>query len=625
MRLLSSITFSLIIILFFSSCLKTKNESEKYYSNILDDNKDLEPYPEKIIAYDKLSFGNGYNSSTSQEFYGTIEYENTDNSTEILSKAYGNTGFVEIKSVDNKYQLKNTLDISTKVDLNLKIKGFSSENTFKSRVYKESTFSSFDQTVVIKAKYVNEPRIIINPKIRKELIQLAKESPIDFMKRNGDMFVSKIYTGGEVYAYLKLHSRDRHEKERNEKFIKSINSYVGNKLSIESKTISTKDEKNTSNFKQAYVFTAGGGKTPNELNMDKFLDFASNFKEQVNPKAKPVILYVELSPYESLPDFPKIDFSPIRVKQKEFLENSALLYTSIEESIQNSKYVIENPKYFERTDFNQSNDTITFYKEKLKELKNLVELCKGNFENCTMSALDSYAIIEKYSPIIDYPYNISSQKQLSVDTNNQQLIIDNTLQNGHKYYLTIKGSIKSRPHFNDSNAICKDPVFDYEYKWVGTKKKVKKRFLRKTKRWYYPIYQGYSKPYFLIQIINPNTNEILRKINWTGDPIALEDNVKVTATLVNPNIGIFYQKNNQLIHQYSESYPMYRGLQNCYSLRAVISDNSVPAMQTFSNALVAPLSSNIIPPTSDFSINKVNQENPKFIKKDDNFYGYEYE
>lgn len=417
--------------------------------------------------------------------------------------------------------------------------------------------------------------------MREDLITLANKSPKEFMLRNGDMFVSKIYTGGEVYAYLKLHARDEIEKQKNEQLFKSVNSYLGNKLSLERKVVSTKEEKSSANVQNAYIFTTGGQATPVQLDMDTFLDYASNFKSNVGPDQKPMIMFVELSPYESLPNFPEFDFSPIRIYQKNFLEIGSLLYTELEKSLNNAIFVKDNPRYFDKDDLKSSIDTLGFFQGNLMDLTSQLDNCRNSFENCSLENLDYFQAIESFEPVIDYPYNIQNQVKLVLVIGKSTVIEQNTNIEGNQNFLIIDGTIKSRVYNNDTVYSCKDPTYNYEYKWIGTKKKVKKRFLRKTSRWSYPIYSGYSKPYYLIKFLNPQTDEILREIRWTGMPIALESNVKVTAELMNPNRAVYYEKPKGLLrqekikaYQYTENGAMYDGLQECEPLTAIISDNS---------------------------------------------------
>lgn len=134
--------FLLPFFLVFQSCID--DDKKKKHMELMSnyDNLNYQKSLDKILSYDKLNFGNGYNSTTSQEFFGVINYKNTENSTEILSNALGNTGFIDVHNVENKYELKKTLDISTSVDLNLKIKGLSSDNSFKSKIIKNQNLAN---------------------------------------------------------------------------------------------------------------------------------------------------------------------------------------------------------------------------------------------------------------------------------------------------------------------------------------------------------------------------------------------------------------------------------------------------------------------------------------------------
>ena len=52
------------------------------------------------------------------------------------------------------------------------------------------------------------------------------------MRTCGDMFVSRIYTGGELYMLFSLNSRDTNEKQKNDAFFESTNNYLGANFNV---------------------------------------------------------------------------------------------------------------------------------------------------------------------------------------------------------------------------------------------------------------------------------------------------------------------------------------------------------------------------------------------------------
>ena len=98
--------------LFFSILLSCNTNSERNNDSLAEDTSKLKGLykaaPSSKIVYDKLSFGNGYNSVTGKEHFGVMNYENATKSTEVIAGALGNSGIVTMEIVEDRESLKKT-------------------------------------------------------------------------------------------------------------------------------------------------------------------------------------------------------------------------------------------------------------------------------------------------------------------------------------------------------------------------------------------------------------------------------------------------------------------------------------------------------------------------------------
>jgi len=480
--------------------------------------------PKAKIVYDKLNFGNGYNSANGREYFGVLQYEGAEKSTETSANARGNTGTIEMEILESKEQLKDVFKVTTKVDLDFKIYGFSSSNSFKNDLYQETEFNDFHQNAVIKAEYTNEPLIIINPTVKKEWIGLAKQDPDEFMRTCGDMFVSRIFTGGELYAFFSLESHDTKQKEENETFFETTNSYYGNSLggTVDIKKV-TESFNKTEKIKTK-IFTKGGNSTPTEPTLTAFVEYANKFKEQVAQENRAMILYVELTPYEAIAGFPKVNFNKIRVDQANFLEHGIEKFNEIQESLNNASFVFEQSQYFNEYDLAVADTIVTTYPEKLENIQILLKNCESDFDQCNSTELEAYDGFDVFAPIIDYPKLKGVKVDLPVVENGNYIeVFADTGPSGK--FLTVNGMLESRPRNNRAKPKCYDVSF-----------KADRKFLKRT--YFTDTYVYYEFPYYMIRY--KSNGVVLRQFRWNGVPIKTENNVSVEMKLVNSKTKLEY-------------------------------------------------------------------------------------
>lgn len=490
--------------------------------------------PETIVVYDKLNFGNGYNSVTGREYFGVLNYEGAEASTEVMGRAVGNTGVVTMDILTSKETLKEALDLTVKVELDIKLFGVSSDNNFKADIYSETEFNDFQQNALLKAEYINEPKVLINPEVKEKWIQLAKEDPDEFMRTCGDMFVSRMYTGGNMYALFSLHSRDSYEKEQNSYFFNSVNSYMGNKLDVEVTSTQLNEQMSSVENISTEIFTAGGGNTPTKSALADFIEYANKFKTQVSADSMPIILFVELSPYESIAGFPKINFDKIRVGQKSFLDRCLEHYDKVARSIENAEFVKESKKYFEPSDIRYADSIFNELPDQITEVRSLIARCESDFNDCNFQELEVFEDFEIYEPQIDFQKLPGKAFPLPVEPSNDFTeVISNTGANGK--ILTIEGQLESRLTNNDVAVACKDVQF-------------KSGRVIKHRLDHMPIlniYEYWELPYYMVRYVNPKNKVELRTFRWEGTPLKTEKNVGVEVKLVNNSAKLQWQFNGQ--------------------------------------------------------------------------------
>ncbi|MFD0862020.1 hypothetical protein ACFQ1M_07360 [Sungkyunkwania multivorans] len=505
------------------------NEKEKQKEESQETTLDLSAYnlvsPNTIIVYDKLNFGNGYNSATGTEYFGVMNFDGAIKSAEIMANARGNSGIVTMQILETKESLKKALGITAKVDLDFKIFGVTSENSLKAKMYRETEFNDFQQNAVLKAQYSNEPLVMIGPSVKEDLIELATRDPETFMRTCGDMFVSRIYTGGEMHALFSLHSRNSNEKKQNELFFESVNTYLGNKLSasVDVKQLEEK-QKNTKNINTT-VITEGGGKTPTTAKLEDFITYANEFKEQVSADNRAVILYVELSPYESIAGFPKINFNEIRVKQRSYLDLATSMYDDLEASIDNAEFVQKYPEVFEEHDLKLADSVRSFFPIKQAELASLILRCQTDFSLCDQENLEPFSLVELFGPDVELPEWPGEQKPLPVDPDGFVQVTDNTMDGR---ILSIDGDLEIKRN-TKTKAFCNSPKYERQVQMYGREKVKEAGWF--TDAEYQNIYAVYEYPYYWVRYRDVSTNKIIKEFAWSGNPQETEKNVVIEIEL----------------------------------------------------------------------------------------------
>lgn len=535
--------FIFVLLFSFYSCNYDSNNQNIKQSNFTS-GKIYIP-TKRIIVPEKLSFGNGYNSVTLEEYFNVINYESFEKSAELLALSKGNTGSIEIHSIENKVELKKILDVSEKVDLGLKFDGFSLDGNTKTTVYKESKFSRFEKKVVIKASYRNEPYLLLKPSMNSEILEFAKTNPKDFPSKYGDMFVSKIYTGGTQYAFLNSNYSNHWEQNITDK-ITDGNATIFDQNLVGNKTKKTILETSViNNLRQAYVFTEGGT-NPKELKLENFVDNALSFKENVGTDQKPVVLFVELAPYESLPNFPQdIDFSPIRIRQKEFIERAIEDYEIVEEAANNARFVIEEKRKFDDKDFEKANELLKKHSDTHQEIITELGKCRGDFKNCELSKLPNIDFYKNYRPIKDFSNNIEVEREIKINEIpiNQYIPIEkNTENEPEKYIFYLSGKIMALSSESKDERTCYKPVKEEFRETMSTRyQEVKWEWGGKKSHWHQK-YLFYHRPYFKVRLTSNSDKNNYLEFDWNGKPFSLKglNNYNLSIMLVNPEMRITY-------------------------------------------------------------------------------------
>ncbi|MEJ7694645.1 hypothetical protein [Daejeonella sp.] len=532
--------------LWFLGVLLTACSSQQELVNNIIIDKELVTSTNPIIVYKELGFGNGYNSASGHEYFSVLDYVNNASSTEIVSNAHGSSGFTELHIVDTKEKLRNALDISRSLEIQASYMGASASVSHKERIYKETVVNKFNQIAVAKAEYKNEPRVILNPNVKDELIKLAKKSPVEFMLTAGDMFVSKIYTGGSVYGMFELNQRDNTEKKINEKFIKAAASYLKNSVSVTNTSTQTTELSNQISKIKSLIITEGGkGATPNKQDLETFVTFISRFKSDINAAdGAPVVLYVQLEPYENIAGFPKIDFSPIRVGQKGFLEKSQDIYDRIDRSIANASFVLDanNNRIFKPETVRDAKEKLAFYEASQSELNIITSIARNDFRKLDTASLKVLDTLKVYDPTIDYT-NIPFHEVHTLtdsDTEQRLLITSRSPAEGSIYsglYLMIEGNILSSEYSSSNAPESEKPV---HYNW-----QIEYYYNHPFFHTSYAVYKGFTQPYYQVTFRDADdSTKIIYDQPFRGEPIPINQNVSVHVRLVNP-MQVYYVKDRR--------------------------------------------------------------------------------
>ncbi|WGK64491.1 hypothetical protein [Croceiramulus getboli] len=489
------------------------------------------PSPTVIQVYEKLNFGNGYNSTTGQEYFGVIDYQGAEESTEVSAGARGNTGQITIEMTESQEDLKNSLNISAEAALDFQLGAWSSKNKLKLSTLQETEFNDFSQHVIIKASYVNEPQVLIEPKVRDDLIRLAQRDPETFMRSCGDMFVSRIYTGGELYTLFSLHSRDSREQEKNNLFFSTANKYLGTTINAQVDVTTMNDAVNKTKNLNTTVITEGGGPTPKTLDLPSYLEYASTFKEDVSNDNRAVILYVELSPYESISGFPDIDFSKIRVVQKGMIENLSAILSMLEEDESNYEFVKANTDLFSEEDIEAGEEAHERYLNYRAVAQKMLADCRADPDACNVDELVVFNEFTPYKPHIDLPEWAGDATELPLTMDSGWVtVFDDTEATGK--LLSLAGSMQIRRSIN-SNPRCREAVYKRDrvvYRHVKTKRTGP---FWNRRQHYATLYKQFIYPYYEVSYRSKKTGQELRRFIYTT-PILTESNVEVRMRLRNP-------------------------------------------------------------------------------------------
>ncbi|WP_405206555.1 hypothetical protein [Aquimarina sp. LLG6339-5] len=528
------------------------------------------PDPKVMRVYEKLNFGNGYNSSTGQEYFGVFDFDGIVKGAEISAGARGNTGQITVDRVSTQEDLKESLDISAKAELDFTLGNWSSQNELKVNVLNETEFSSFSDHLLIKAEYVNEPLVLIQPKIKPALIELAKNDPEAFIRTCGDMFVSRIYTGGELFTLYTMHTRNTREKEKVDVFFKTTNQYLGVKVNGEINVEKVKEKQESTESINTTIISRGGGPTPRDLNIDSFLEYAAEFKEDVSADKRAVILYVEMSPYESIAGFPDIDFSQIRVVQRKVLEDAGHLLALAKEAKGNIKFVRNNSDLFSEEDIIQCDIEEELASDYESLLRRIIRDCREDPNSCYIDDLSIFADYEGFKPDIELPEWDGETTPLPLATDQGWTTVFSNTQND-ALILSIQGDMEIRRNDKTTELDCRQPTYKTDKRFISYYNKNDTFWkLLFAGAHYVPVYEEYTYPYYQVQYVSKETNKIIQTVNYNG-PLKPINDVEIRIRLVNPNTRLLFKKGSKYVPVSSDiinkigyqASPFYKNIRSC--------------------------------------------------------------
>ncbi len=552
------------MLIFLVAC----NNSEKEIDDLVNDRADwydLKPIGSSVIAME-LNFAEGCNSATLEVQTSGVEYKGVDDSAEVMADALGSEGYTEIHWADKKTSLKRVLDITDEVDLNFNIYGWDSENEYRKNIYKETQNNSYHGQIAITASYINTAKVLKKKVLTETAKKLAKDDPDAFMRKYGDCFVYGIYTGGKMYCLFDVDTRTDYEKKVVKTFFESNNSYgEPYKLRASRNTIKTLIDSVVKRKKSFRLFKKGGKGYNNDFQIDSLAQYALEYANSISPEEKAQILYLELRQYETIEDFPEMDFSKIRIAQRGFIKEALGYRDKLTASLDNIEFLSKNPNYFDETAKSYSLSIKDSISDRLDKLNRVLSQCQDDFDECNSKKLDEFLNTVVYTPQMEFPYFNGKGKNLPITPEaGYKILYENTGPDVANKWIVISGQLKSQERRNTEVVSCKDPIFKGEISYMGNKKIVRWKH-GKRRRWSKPIYLHDFNPYYQLRFTNPKTGHILRSKNWTGEPIKAEHNQRIEVRLVNP---VSYAQYNWRGHKnidYSNisNLPKYNGFEDC--------------------------------------------------------------
>ena len=245
------------------------------------------------IAYDThFDFGSGVDSST-ERLRGVAVVQTEP---KVLPNAGGADVIYNIELVDSQRQLQQSMGVSAAASVSYG--GFMGSASARVDFTENHALDQHSIALMVKVQVSQPPLILRNPQLTSEAKALYARSPEQFKARFGDMFVSGVLSGGQLYGMIRISSNSETTKEEL-KVALSAKGVLGAFSGSASVDIDKKVSEVTNNMRTT-VFVHSSGYVPDTYHttVDGLMKLAAEFPAKVSGRSVPFAL--DLMSYDLL-------------------------------------------------------------------------------------------------------------------------------------------------------------------------------------------------------------------------------------------------------------------------------------------------------------------------------------
>jgi hypothetical protein len=229
----------------------------------------------------------------------------------------------ELEEVTDNLQFAEMIDLSVAASYSAVF----SKAEAKAEFLKEQKVNQYAATIVATSKVANQPKVATKVKLTDHMSELARKSPADFRQKCGSYYVSAVTTGGELYGYISIETKNVKEKEA----LSAMFNAKKGLFKASGELDKTLEKEMSSRRMRVKVHELGGTSetvvSPEEL-MAKFKGFADAISKGAARPYK-----VSLQSYRTLPNFPALSQLSETERELEMIMTFALQYMSLLEDI----------------------------------------------------------------------------------------------------------------------------------------------------------------------------------------------------------------------------------------------------------------------------------------------------
>lgn len=229
----------------------------------------------------------------------------------------------ELEEVTDNLQFSEMIDLSVAASYSAAF----SKAEAKAEFVKEQKLNQYAATVVATSKVTNQPKVATKVKLTEPMAELARKSPADFRQKCGSYYVSAVTTGGELYGYISIETKNVKEKEA---LSAMFNAKKG--LFKASGELDKTLEKEMASRRTRVKVHELGGTTETVISPEELIAKFKGFAEAISKgAARPY--KASLQSYRTLPNFPALSELSETERELEKIMSFALQYMTLLEDV----------------------------------------------------------------------------------------------------------------------------------------------------------------------------------------------------------------------------------------------------------------------------------------------------